>query len=75
MGTFGMTSLGDLYHALGLKPGASPEEVKCAYRTRAKAWHPDRFAHDARLQQKALAKFKEIQKPNHKLSTKQSHRQ
>ncbi|MEE8292570.1 MAG: DnaJ domain-containing protein [Candidatus Tectomicrobia bacterium] len=69
-----MTSLGDLYHALGLKPGASPEEVKCAYRTRAKAWHPDRFAHDARLQQKALEKFKEINNAYDKLRTTQCHR-
>jgi hypothetical protein len=32
------------YHALGLEPEASLTEVKRAYRTLAKAWHPDRFS-------------------------------
>lgn len=45
---------------LGLKPGASAQEIKTAYRDLAKVWHPDRFAHDARLQEKAQNKLKEI---------------
>jgi curved DNA-binding protein CbpA len=45
---------------LGLKPGASAQEIKAAYRDLAKVWHPDRFAHDARLQEKAQNKLKEI---------------
>lgn len=45
---------------LGLKPGASAQEVKAAYRDMAKVWHPDRFAHDPRLQEKAQNKLKEI---------------
>ncbi|MFC1610000.1 J domain-containing protein [Myxococcota bacterium] len=34
--------------------------MKRAYRDMAKVWHPDRFAHDPRLQQKAEQKLKEI---------------
>jgi hypothetical protein len=45
---------------LGLKPGASAQELKAAYRDMAKVWHPDRFTHDPRLQQKAQDKLKEI---------------
>jgi hypothetical protein len=45
---------------LGLKPGASAQEIKAAYRDLAKVWHPDRFSHDPRLQQKAQDKLKEI---------------
>ncbi|MFL6227527.1 MAG: DnaJ domain-containing protein [Pyrinomonadaceae bacterium] len=45
---------------LGLDPHASAQEIKAAYRDLAKVWHPDRFAHDPRLQQKAQEKLKEI---------------
>lgn len=45
---------------LGLKPGASVQDIKAAYRDMAKVWHPDRFAHDPRLQAKAQNKLKEI---------------
>jgi hypothetical protein len=45
---------------LGLKAGASAQEIKAAYRDMAKVWHPDRFAHDPRLQAKAQNKLKEI---------------
>jgi hypothetical protein len=45
---------------LGLEPTASAEEFKAAYRDLAKVWHPDRFTHDPRLQQKAQEKLKEI---------------
>lgn len=50
----------DYYGILGLDPGASSEQVRQAYRDMARVWHPDRFAHDPRLQQKAQEKLKEI---------------
>src|SRR5512136_246455 len=45
---------------LGLKPGASQEEVNQAYRDLANVWHPDRFVGHPRLQKKAEEKIKEI---------------
>ena len=48
------------YEILGAKPGASAQELKAAYKDMAKVWHPDRFAHDPPLQQKAQEKLKEI---------------
>lgn len=45
---------------LGLKPGASQEELAQAYRDLANVWHPDRFVGNPRLQKKAEEKLKEI---------------
>ena len=45
---------------LGVSPTASPEEIRQVYHDLVKVWHPDRFAHDARLQQHAQEKLKEI---------------
>jgi len=53
-------SLERAFAVLGLTPGASEESVKQAFRDLAQVWHPDRFAHDARLRAKAEEKFKEI---------------
>src|SRR6266508_993534 len=52
--------LTECYNVLGLSPGASSAELKAAHRDLAKVWHPDRFVHDLRLQQKAQEKLKEI---------------
>jgi len=48
------------FEILGLKPGSSEGEVKQAYKDLVNVWHPDRFNNNARLQQKAQEKLKEI---------------
>ena len=48
------------YKILGLSPGASKEEVHGAFRDLVQVWHPDRFAHDDRLRQKAQRNVKRI---------------
>lgn len=48
------------YDILGLKPSATAEEIKEAYRDLATVWHPDRFPRDSRLRYKAQQRLKEI---------------
>jgi len=48
------------YQVLGLKTGVSEEEIRQAYRDLVNVWHPDRFSHNPRLQEKAQEKLKEI---------------
>jgi DnaJ domain len=57
------------YELLGVKPGVSNRELKAAHRDLAKVWHPDRFLHDPRLQEKALQKLKEINEAYELLSS------
>ncbi|MEG3879199.1 J domain-containing protein [Microcoleus sp. herbarium7] len=55
--------MGDIdrcYELLEIEPGASLEEINRAYRDLAFVWHPDRFAHNDRLQQKAQQRLTEI---------------
>jgi DnaJ domain len=45
---------------LDLRPGYSQEDLKQAYKDLAQVWHPDRFAHNPRLKEKAEDKLKQI---------------
>ena len=61
----------DPYEILGLKPGASPEEIQAAYRQAAQAYHPDKVSHLGReLQELAQEKFIKIQEVYEKLMGK-----
>lgn len=62
-----MDDINRYFEILGLKPGASLDEVKEAYLDLVKVWHPDRFAHDPKLQQKAQEKLKEINEAYQKI--------
>jgi hypothetical protein len=48
------------YTTLGLTPDAGWNEIKQAYRTLVKRWHPDRFATDTDQQRQALERFHAI---------------
>ena len=50
----------EAFEVLALKPGATPAEIKEAYRDLVKVWHPDRFANDLRLRQKAKFQLKVV---------------
>ena len=45
------------FEILGLKAGASQEELTQAYRDLVNVWHPDRFNNNPRLQEKAQEKI------------------
>lgn len=62
------------YEVLGVKPGVSDRELKAAHRDLAKVWHPDRFVHDPRLQQKAQEKLKEINEAYEQLISRHKRR-
>jgi len=64
-----ITDLSKAYELLGVKPGVSNRELKAAHRDLAKVWHPDRFVHDPRLQEKAQEKLKEINEAYELLSS------
>jgi len=48
------------YQILNLKPTASLQEIKQAYRQLARKWHPDRFINEPKKLQEAQEKFKKI---------------
>ena len=64
------TDFGRAYEVLGVKPGVSERELKAAHRDLAKVWHPDRFLHDPRLQEKAQEKLKEINEAYDQLTSR-----
>ncbi len=53
-------SVASCYRVLGLPPGTALADIKKAYLDLAQVWHPDRFVHDLRLQQKAQDNLKRI---------------
>lgn len=57
------------YKILGLESGASKEEIKKAFREKAKQHHPDKFANEAQnVRDYHEAKFKEINEAYNKLN-------
>jgi hypothetical protein len=59
----------EYYKTLGVEPGASPEEVRQAYKDLVNVWHPDRFSHDPHLQKKAQEELKKINEAYKRLET------
>lgn len=55
-----MMNLQRCYEVLELSPPISQADLKQAYKDLVQVWHPDRFAHNPRLQQKAQEKLKQI---------------
>ncbi len=55
-----MTKLAQAYQILGLEKTATSLEVKKAYRSLAKQWHPDLFFNQADLLQEAQQKIQQI---------------
>ena len=57
------------FEILKLKPGASIEDVKRAYKAQVKVWHPDRFPSESpQLQKKAHEMFQKITAAYKKIS-------
>ncbi len=50
----------DALRTLGLREGASWNEIRDTYRDLVKVWHPDRFSHDGKLRSRAEEKLKEV---------------
>jgi len=48
------------FEVLGLRPQASLDSVREAYRDLVKVWHPDMYTHNPKLQAKTQEKLKEI---------------
>ena len=48
-------------HILGLGDDATPEEIKTAYKETVQILHPDKFANNKKLQDRATEQFKNLQ--------------
>ena len=48
-------------HILGLEDGASADDIKIAYRETVQILHPDKFAGNDKLQNRATEQFKRLQ--------------
>jgi tetratricopeptide (TPR) repeat protein len=55
-----MDELRDCYRLLEVGEGASAEEIRSAYMLLVNVWHPDRFAHEPRLQARASERIQSI---------------
>ena len=63
------------FKILKLKPGASLEDVKRAYKTQVKIWHPDRFPQESpRLQKKAHDMFQKVTTAYKKINAQIRHK-
>src|SRR5688572_21677186 len=67
----GSNAMADIYDTLGVKKGASDEEIKKSYRKLARKWHPDANAGDPQAEER----FKEIQEAYSVLSDADKRRQ
>ena len=68
-----LENLTECYRILDLAPGSSLDQVKASYRELVKVWHPDRFAHDPKLQAKAQEKLKQINAAYERLCKEGTH--
>lgn len=60
----------DAYAVLGLRPGATQEQIKVRYRELARQWHPDRVDPQGRagaekMMQKINRAYEELQQPSY----------
>ncbi len=63
----GKSNANHYYEILELKPNATKEEIKQAYKDLLTVWNPDKFSNELSLQQKAREKVKEIDEAYEKL--------
>jgi hypothetical protein len=61
------SNINHYYEILELKPNATKEEIKQAYKDLLTVWNPDKFTNEPTLQQKAREKVKKIDEAYEKL--------
>lgn len=62
-----MSDLSQYYRLFGIEPGASPEQIKHAYRSQVKKWHPDQYANDPQMQKRAEEELKRLNEAYEKI--------